>query len=163
MPDAVLEPHMISISEAAKLIVTEPAPLVLLDTCALLDILRAPQRDEDPDIAIRAAVEVVARVSAPRRIWAVGAGIIKIEWADNATTVSRSLQQHIRQLDHSVRRLKAAAQALPPTVLASKGAGQSLPAPGLRAGFEALNIGEQLNSVVEKLLGSAVWLDTPMF
>ena len=151
---------MIPISEAARLIASEPAPLLLLDTCALLDVLRAPQRGDDPSIAIGAAVEILRRASAPRRIWVLAAGIIQIEWSDNATAVITSLATHIKQVDHWVRGLSVTLRALPPAAeLASKGAAESSLAPGGRAGFEALRISERLNALAEALLRSVVWLE----
>lgn len=45
----------VALSVAAEKILSEAAPLALLDTCSLLDILRAPLRKNIPDSIIAAA------------------------------------------------------------------------------------------------------------
>jgi hypothetical protein len=151
---------LISISEAAALFLSEPAPCLLLDTCALLDVIRAPQREDDPNLAVKAALELANRGGAPRKLWIVASGIIKTEWEDNVVEVTRSLRDHIKQVDRSVRKLNVTLQALPSAALPiSKGKGELSSVSADNSGFESLKVAERLNGLVEALLVHAVWLD----
>lgn len=150
---------MISISEAAQRVAFEPAPLLLLDTCSLLDVIRAPQREDDPALAIKAALDIVSRAR-DQKLWIAAAEIVKTEWEDHATNVRTSLSDYIKQVDHSVRKLNLTLRALPSTAtLSPKGTGELSPLSAARSGFGSLKLSEQLIGLVETLLGSVVWLN----
>src|SRR5208282_1780499 len=85
-----LMPTTTSIEEAARLLSAEAAPVLFLDACALLDILRvASDRDDAaPARVILAANQILEGVnSRPRTLWLLAAALVEVEWGDNVEKV----------------------------------------------------------------------------
>jgi hypothetical protein len=104
----------ISIAAAGERILAQPAPILFLDTCALLDVLRvASERDSAPHRIVPAVQTVVAKVTAPSRgLWLLGAARLDVEWNDNVTKILSSIETHIARVDSSLTRLHAAVRAV---------------------------------------------------
>jgi hypothetical protein len=104
----------LSIAQAQDQILAQPAPVLFLDTCALLDVLRvASERDDTPHRIIPAAEEVAARTSSsPRRMWLLGAERLEVEWNDNVGGVLDNIVGHIARVDRSLGKLYEAARAV---------------------------------------------------
>jgi hypothetical protein len=108
-------PARVRISDAAAAICGEAVPVLFLDTCAILDILRvASTRYKIPDRIVPAARQILSRVnSTPRTLWLVGAEMVNVEWNDNRQIVLDQISNHIGQVDHSLMKLHAAVRAIP--------------------------------------------------
>ncbi len=104
----------LSIVQARDQVLAQPAPVLFLDTCALLDVLRvASEREDAPHRIIPAAEEVAAKTSSsPRRMWLMGAGRLDVEWTDNVRGVFDSIVGHIARVDRSLVKLHAAARSV---------------------------------------------------
>lgn len=73
---------MNSTARFAALLASQPAPVVFLDTCAILDIVRAPALNQSKDIpAAEALIEHASAV--PPRVHLVKADIVDDEWKHN--------------------------------------------------------------------------------
>lgn len=105
----------ISIAEAGHRVLAQPAPILFLDTCALLDVLRvASDRKDTPHRRIiPAAEEALAKTSTdPRQIWLLGAERFDVEWGDNVRGVLDNVTAHISRVDRSLAKLHAAARVV---------------------------------------------------
>src|SRR5258708_5063639 len=100
----------LSIVEATERILAGPAPVLFLDTCAVLDVLRvASDRDSTPDRLIPAAQEVATRAYPPgHKLWLIASDLIDLEWRDNFQTVLANAEAHIARTDRSLATLHAA-------------------------------------------------------
>lgn len=141
----------VDLAEAGRRIAAEPAPVLFVDTCALLDVVRLPLRPRAP-IAGRnaaAAVRVVAALEARERaLWAVVPPPVSEEYRRNAPGVVKELAARWTQLDDEYQGTHHVARAL----------GVGAPAPPL---FEA-NLGafrRHLEGLPERVLGRAVHLE----
>lgn len=98
----------LNISDAADLIISAPFPVIMLDTCILLDIIRAPI--ENTNYCIRPARTIANNAYGPTpSIYIVASDQVLTEWDANHERVARSLESHINTLD---RHLTQANQAL---------------------------------------------------
>jgi hypothetical protein len=155
-------PDTISVQEAAGLICAEPAPVLLLDACALLDILRvASSRENSPPArTILAANEILARSnSRDRRLWLLGAAIVEVEWNDNAQNVVAEIARHVRQVDRSIDRLLTAVREIPSiaaNISSSEMRGLAAAAPAPQ--FEPLDLPTKLFEIAKSVVESALWL-----
>ena len=100
----------VALSVAAEKILFEAAPLVLLDTCSILDILRAPLRKNIPDSVIAAAQTLQAKADAsPKQVWIMAAEPIRFEWQNRFEGVQREFSEHVSRVDALVVELHSAA------------------------------------------------------
>ncbi len=83
----------IAIADLATRVASDPAPVLLLDTCNLLDLLRAPVRGFVNEI--EAAVQIRSRLTLPKPgLWVCAAEFVPLEWAANVGVVeSEQLKQ----------------------------------------------------------------------
>ena len=84
---------MITIDQAVASSISAPRPILLLDTCTLLDIVRAPLRDLTA--AVRAGVELRAP-AACGAIRLLVQDIVPGEWADNLPAARRDGEAGVR-------------------------------------------------------------------
>jgi hypothetical protein len=76
---------MTSFTTATGHIAASPAPLFLLDTCALLDIIRAPAREKLGADAVRAANDLKqSLIATPRKCHVVLSHLVESEFRDNS-------------------------------------------------------------------------------
>lgn len=113
----------ISVAEAKDRIVAEPAPVLFLDTCTLLDVLRvASERETKPHLLIPAAENVRTKSSSsPRKMWLLAAERFDVEWTDNAGKVLGRIEEYITRVDRSLVALHAATRAV--SLIPSSGGG----------------------------------------
>jgi hypothetical protein len=84
---------MITLAQALAALIATPRPILFLDTCTLLDIVRAPLRDLT--MTVRAGVELRALVAAGTvRLFVQD--IVHREWADNLQAARRDGETGIR-------------------------------------------------------------------
>jgi hypothetical protein len=84
---------MITLAQAVADLIAAPRPILFLDTCTLLDIVRASLRDLTA--AVRAGVELQALVAAGT-VWLFVQDIVPGEWADNLPVARRDGEAGVR-------------------------------------------------------------------
>jgi hypothetical protein len=84
---------MIALAQAVADLTAAPRPILFLDTCTLLDLVRAPLRDLTA--AVRASIELRAlAASGPVRLFVQD--IVPGEWADNLPAARRDGEAGVR-------------------------------------------------------------------
>lgn len=96
-------------------IIREPAPVVMVDTCAVLDIIRTPIRDKIPSDVVLAARELVERAQRqPRALWVIATETVVKEWEDHRLGTAEEVRKELRVIDRKIELLHAAAKHLDP-------------------------------------------------
>lgn len=81
-------------------ILSSPAPVILWDTCALLDIMRAIYRGDIDVRSVDHAQRLLALISTPpRRAWSVVSEIVEREFQNYELTVETELRTLLNALD----------------------------------------------------------------
>jgi hypothetical protein len=111
---------MITIAQALANLIEAPRPILFLDTCVLLDIIRAPARDLTAEV--RAGVELRAlQASSTVRLFVQD--IVHREWIDNLPAARREGEAGVRaftatwQIAADMGQLAPPLPALPPGTL----------------------------------------------
>jgi hypothetical protein len=103
-----------SLEQLAQRILAERAPVLLLDTCSILDVVRVPLRQTRGDL-LGAAQRLVNRVHGlPRGLWIVISEQVYQEWQDNAPSVVGEVAATITRTEDAARRLIATARGVAP-------------------------------------------------
>jgi hypothetical protein len=84
------------ISLLVNRILTQPAPVLFLDTCALLDIIKVPFRKVSVNL-IGATNDIFLKAST-NHLWIVTLDLVEKEWQDNVGNVSIELDKHLQEL-----------------------------------------------------------------
>ena len=84
---------MITIAQANADLIATPRPVLFLDTCSLLDIVRAPLRDLTA--TVRAGVEL-QNLAAAGTVRLFVQDIVPGEWADNLPSARRDGEAGVR-------------------------------------------------------------------
>lgn len=93
---------MPSISDAAASILAAPAPVLLIDTCSLVDIIRAPKRALELKGCIENAVELRRMLgTGPPECHLVVGSFVPGEWAKHADPTRDELESHLKFLDEA--------------------------------------------------------------
>lgn len=87
-------------------------PIVLPDTCILLDILRSPRRDCADARSVEAAKTIAAAVKAAGLVGSVVASQVKSELGDNRGNVLQESKDSLRKLEAELRRIDGWSTAL---------------------------------------------------
>ena len=96
-------------------VVAQPAPVVFLDTAAILDVLRVPFRHElQADIIDSAAAVVNDARADQKRIWLVATGNVIQELGDRRQFVEDELGAYVRSLALSMSRALTVARTVFP-------------------------------------------------
>jgi len=134
-----------SYGDACALILGAPAPVLYLDTCIFLDIVRAPVRENISSESASLAQELRTRsCTNPRSIWLVTSETVQTEWHDNIDEVKTDVERNIRKLESKRRHFLSAAQAV---------TGSIYPHGQIES---ALNLLVQLEAASEALLDACV-------
>jgi hypothetical protein len=103
-----------SLEQLAQDILGNPAPVLLLDTCSIIDIIRVPIRPTRD--LLEAAQRILDRTVTPqRKLWNVVNQQVVQEWYDNAANVAREVTAAIARTEESARRLLATARYIAPS------------------------------------------------
>jgi hypothetical protein len=130
-----------TIANLSRAILTSPAPVLLLDTSSVLDIIRVGGRETCPPQLIEAADEIVALASqSPPRLWILAAELVRNEWNDHCGRVEIETRKRINELDRNIKGLTEVLRYL-----------GSVPPVGVTV-FSGHAIESQLKSVAETLL-----------
>lgn len=104
-----------TIARLVDLIIHDPAPVVLLDTCALLDVIRVPHRDELQLDSIEAALSLERRAqTVPRGAWLIAAELVETEWANSCSSVVEESRREIAKLERRLDKLRSVAKHVLP-------------------------------------------------
>jgi hypothetical protein len=87
---------MPTIAEAAQQLAADGLPVLLIDTCVLLDVIRAPVR-KIPG-CIKSAAEL-SQMQAQSGCRIVASSMIQGEWNDNEQGVKQELDRHLASRD----------------------------------------------------------------
>lgn len=137
---------MPSVGTIAAALVSAPAPVLLLDACALLDIIRAPRRSQADHL--RAVSRVLQAASAsPARCVLVTASITRKEFDDHAAEEVNQLGKHLQGLQDQAIEFETACQHAGIT---------SAPA---ASAFTATSLPAVLESLARSVLGAAISID----
>ena len=81
-------------------------PVLFVDTCILLDVIRAPLRPAQLPGCVEAAQELLQLVATPRvRCTLVVASFVPGEWLTHASAEADSLRTHLAEIDEESYRL----------------------------------------------------------
>jgi hypothetical protein len=98
---------MISAGEFVRRVAATPAPVLLSDTCSILDVMRDPTRDNFSGPQVEAALRIVGRCEArPRTLWSPIAAQVIEELDNNQVTVEQEAATKIRKLEETVLRVR---------------------------------------------------------
>lgn len=135
----------VSYSDACAAILDDPAPLLYLDTCVLLDIVRAPIRESIDSTSARIACELKARSeTTPRGLWLVTSETVQLEWAVNSSDIVAEVEREILRLEARRKHFLAAATAISNVAYEH----------GQREG--SLGLSEQLEAAASSLLNACL-------
>jgi hypothetical protein len=105
-----------SVDALVSRIIAAPAPVVFLDTCSILDVIRSGFRSGIQADLVLAARRLVHRAQEiPNSIWIALPEQIEREWNDNSQKVKDELIAVISQTEQQSTRLAAIAGLLVPT------------------------------------------------
>jgi len=99
--------------ELTNQINAHPTPLLFLDTCAILDLIRVPYRDGLPLDMIDATKRLLLKaISQPPQLWVVIADQVEKEWQDHERRVSDELKVEIDKCQDKLTRFSDVLQLL---------------------------------------------------
>jgi hypothetical protein len=92
---------MMSLADAAAALAGDPRPVLALDTCVLLDVIRAGVRGQSDRIAeCRRLSEVV--VTAPESMQLVVTSLVVLEWSQNKDEVGNEAAEWLTETDRRI-------------------------------------------------------------
>jgi hypothetical protein len=90
----------LSIVDTASKICQDIKPVLLLDTCALLDIVRTPVRENIPAEIVSSAIKLI---STRQEVWLIACEVIDTEWKKHIDEVAISTANDIKNLHKRVK------------------------------------------------------------
>lgn len=97
--------------ELTNQINAHPTPLLFLDTCAILDLIRVPYRDGLPLDMIDATKRLLLKAtSQPPQLWVVVADQVETEWRKHQTKASEDLRKEIEDCQAKLTRFSKVIQ-----------------------------------------------------
>ncbi|NEP43303.1 MAG: DUF4935 domain-containing protein [Okeania sp. SIO2H7] len=133
----------VTIVNAVNSITAYTAPVLFLDTCAILDVIRTPQRDIQEQV-ISAANDVLDASREQKKLWIVATTMVKNEFSEKLKKVENELVKHVEKVDKDVEKLRKAANYLFASSQINPG------------NFRELKIPQALSKIAEYLLDSAI-------
>ena len=130
-----------TLADAVKQLAATKRPVLYLDTCALLDVVRAPCRDRTDHLL--AAVARIEKAARAKRVVLCAAEITRDEWVRNIDVVLADVERSERDTDRAVQQF----------VIAAQRAGKPRTA---RARIGALEVPPKLRGWSERMLQSTV-------
>ena len=101
--------NILTIDQVANLVLNEPFPILYLDTCAILDILRALSL-ERPNLIEAANDVIVAATSSPKRVYLIITEMINSELAENLPRVNLECEKWVNETRKRAKVLNAASK-----------------------------------------------------
>jgi len=90
-------------------ILANPKPVILLDTCALLDIVRAPDRED----ILPAVISAASTLSSDNSKWLISSKTVSTEWNDNIDNVEIGVRNSLKNLHSRAIRYRDSVQHSP--------------------------------------------------
>lgn len=138
-------------AEAAEALARAELPVLMLDTCVFLDVVRAPVRREVRNATVSCAVSLAASLAAGHpMVSTVVASLVPKEFDENLARVSGELRGHCQRLIEQARDADFACAAI-----------GSYRSSGFHADAIAA-LGDQLPGVARRLIDSATILSADM-
>lgn len=139
---------MVSIAHAVAQLHAAALPVLFLDTCSLVDVIRAPMRPKQLKHCVQVAVELRQLISvAPIRCRLVAASFVRGEWQSHAEAERQNLQKHLADMDEFAAGFHATCSHL--------GMSPTIGTPD----FSNSGLPDSLFNLSQQLLGSAIHLD----
>lgn len=105
------------IIEAATEIIKVHVPVLFLDTCSVLDIIRAPSRKELQNNIITSALRLIAAArSGPRKLWIITSSVVCSELYDHLHDSELELERFIISIDERIAMINDASSMIGPYV-----------------------------------------------
>ncbi|WP_105173089.1 PIN domain-containing protein [Pseudoalteromonas sp. T1lg24] len=98
-----------SLSDLSQKIMQEPRPVLLLDTCVLLDLVRTCSREGADVNTIFAAQSFLNQNS----VWMIISEIVQSELLENIETVYTEVEKHLKKLDKNLVQFQNTLSKLP--------------------------------------------------
>jgi len=96
----------VEVDEVCTAITTKPAPVLFLDTCTILDVLRAPCRETIAVEEISASMALIRLNGQPTPgVWLVTNETVHGEWTANLDTVKNELERELKKIERLRSRL----------------------------------------------------------
>ena len=96
---------LISYADACSLMLENPAPMLYLDTCILLDIVRSPVRNSIDSNSAKLAKSLTAQSNtAQRSLWLVTSATVYKEWQENIEGVLAKLAKSLTAQSNTAQR-----------------------------------------------------------
>ena len=90
----------------------EPATVLYLDTCILLDIIRSPIRDTIAAESVQFAKFLLERSNhKPKSLWLVTSETVALEWEEHADEIVKEVEREILKLESKRSHMLTAAKA----------------------------------------------------
>lgn len=103
----------LSSEDISQRILEFSAPVIFIDTCIFLDILRSPYRDNIHVDAIASALELIKMSeSDPCKVWLLTNEMVHSEWVENIANVKQELEREVKRLEHTREQLVIAANVI---------------------------------------------------
>ncbi|MGL6434838.1 PIN domain-containing protein [Aeromonas caviae] len=134
---------LISYADACSAISGEPLPMLYIDTCIFLDIIRSAVRENINSDSAKFAQSLIARANSnSRSLWLLTSATVEMEWHENVAGVLEETEREILKLESRRRHFLSAADAVT-SMRYQHGQVES-----------ALDLANKLKSVAETLLQS---------
>ncbi len=136
-----------AISLLVNRILTQPAPVLFLDTCALLDIIRVPFRKVSVNLIV-ATNDIILKASTNQpNLWIVILELVEKEWRENVGNVSIELEKHIQELHDNLIKFSDTLEKI------------GTISPFYNADLRSFDIEHKLYCLSEKLLKSSIIME----
>lgn len=100
-----------SYADSLRLLTNSPAPVVFVDTCIFLDIVRAPIREKiSADIATHTQELCTRSKESPPSLWLVTSETVRDEWRAHIADVKAEVENEIQKLESKRKHFLSAAQ-----------------------------------------------------
>lgn len=99
----------VTLADAANIILNENRSILIIDTCALLDIIRIPYRQRTPTTAVSClnSAKKLSELSSEGLLKIIIPPLVKREFEDNIESVKDELKRHINKISTSIEILVA--------------------------------------------------------
>lgn len=137
----------VTIFNAVNSITASTAPVLFLDTCAILDVIRTPQRDIQEQV-ISAANNLLEASTKQKTLWIVATTMVENEFNEKLQKVENEVIKHVEKVDKDLEKLRKVANYM---------FGYSKIQP---LSFRGMKIAQTLRKIAEYLLDSAILIDS---
>jgi hypothetical protein len=137
---------MPSIEGAVELVMKAGVPVLFVDTCILLDIIRSTDRCLR-DYPVRASELLEMITSTPPKCLLILSSIVPHEWRTNARSVTEEVERHLIKMEEQASHFHDACEAL--GIAAAFG----------RPSYAGLGLAESLRDLSGRFLDNSICLD----